>query len=106
MVRAIIHVSGEQTQTQTDRRSRVRLTKPKPPLTRLAAFAGLSPAGIAMDTSFRLGNLTTNLPEKVDLSTGTARPTLPRGAILASRFAAEEKRRLFVVFTPVSGRLV
>jgi len=38
----------------------------------------------------------TNLPEKVDLWTG----------ITASRFAAEEKRRLFVVFTPVSGRLV
>jgi len=59
-----------------------------------------------MDTSSRRGNLMTNLPEKVDLSTGIARPTLPRGAKLASRFAAEEKRRLFVVFTPVSGRLV
>ena len=32
-----------------------------------------------MDTSFRLGNLTTNLPEKVDLSKGTARQPLRGG---------------------------
>ena|GEM_PF-5130360 len=41
-----------------------------------------------MDTTFRLGNLMTNLPEKVDLSPGIARPTLPRGAIFDGRFAA------------------
>ena len=29
-----------------------------------------------------------------------ARPTLPRGATFASRFAAEEKRKLFVVLRP------
>jgi|GEM_PF-2800742 len=59
-----------------------------------------------MDTSFRPGNLLAIHAENALETLAIARPTLPHGAKLASRFAAEEKQRLFPVFTPVSGRLV
>jgi len=41
-----------------------------------------------MDTSFRRGNLLAIHPENALETLSIARPTLPRGAMFASRFAA------------------